>query len=90
MKDSCTKLAPKADHVVDTGLTRLLCFVLCFAGFSLSWSIWSPGFMSPDSHHQWNQVLSGNYADDHPTIMVLLWRILHIFHEGPTGCCSYI
>ncbi len=67
------------------GLTRLLCFVLCFAGFLLSWSIWSPGFMSPDSYHQWNQVQSGNYADDHPTIMVLLWRIIHIFHEGPTG-----
>ncbi len=41
--------------------------------------------MSPDSYHQWNQVQSGNYVDDHPTIMVLLWRIIHIFHEGSTG-----
>lgn len=66
-------------------LARLSCFVLCFAGFLLSWSIWFPGFMSPDSYRQWNQVLSGNYADDHPTIMVLVWRALHIFHEGSAG-----
>ena len=66
-------------------LARLFCFGLCFAGFLLSWSIWFPGFMSPDSYRQWNQVLSGNYVDDHPTIMVLLWRVLHIFHEGSAG-----
>lgn len=65
--------------------TRLLCFVLCFAGFLFSWSIWSPGFMSPDSYHQWTQVKSGNYVDDHPTIMVLLWRAIHLFHDGPAG-----
>jgi hypothetical protein len=41
--------------------------------------------MSPDSYHQWVQVKSGNYVDDHPTIMVLLWRVVHIFQDGPTG-----
>jgi len=65
--------------------TRLFCFVLCFAGFLFSWSIWAPGFMSPDSYHQWSQVKSGHYVDDHPTIMVLLWRAIHIFQHGPTG-----
>ncbi len=63
----------------------LLCLGLCFAGFLLSWAIWAPGFMSPDSHHQWSQVKSGEYVDDHPTIMVLLWRAIRLFHDGPTG-----
>jgi len=64
---------------------RLFCFVLCLVAFFLSWSVWSPGFMSPDSYHQWSQVRSGNYIDDHPTIMVLVWRMVHIFQDGPTG-----
>ena len=64
---------------------RGACFALCLAGFLISWAVWAPGFMSPDSYHQWTQVKSGAYADDHPTIMVLLWRAVHVLQEGPSG-----
>lgn len=50
--------------------------------FILNIIIFWPGQMSPDSFVQYNEAISGNFADHHPPIMAVLWKCLLFFFTG--------
>jgi hypothetical protein len=53
--------------------------ILCIIGLIamlVSFYIFFPGFLSPDSIGQYAQALSGHYSDWHPALMAIIWRFL--------------
>jgi hypothetical protein len=59
--------------------------VVALVGFFAVWWVYRPGFMSWDSVVQLSQARAGEFSDDHPPILALIWRSLDRFWPGPIG-----
>lgn len=72
-----------AAHQSARGLNKLLPFIFTILVIcSIAFFFW-PGYMSPDSMHQLNQALTGNYSDHHPPMMSFLWKFFNYIYTGP-------
>jgi len=52
------------------------------AFFIINLTVFYPGVMTYDSRLQLGEAISGNFTDQHPPIMAMLWRMLLIFDSG--------
>lgn len=59
--------------------------LLSLSGFLFTLYFWFPGSLSPDSMDSWDQAKTGNYRNDHPTIMAVVWKGLEFFSHGPSN-----
>ena len=62
---------------------RVFIIFCCTIGFGLSFFLFYPGFISPDSLDQFTQALHGQYGNWHPPVMAGLWHLLLNFYVGP-------
>jgi hypothetical protein len=52
--------------------------LLCLTAI-ITWRIYYPGIMSPDSIDQYEQALTGNFVDWHPPLMaIVLWMVMKL------------
>jgi hypothetical protein len=70
-------------HVPEIGyIKRIFPFILSFLLLGGLFSLFWPGYMSPDSVSQLNQGLKGVYSDAHPPMMSFFWRLLSYVYNG--------
>lgn len=79
--------AKKSDDRGQRLHTIFLAF-FCFLVSELLVKIYYPGWTNPDSSYQLAQVVSGDWTDWHPPVMVWLWS--HLRWLGPAGAPLFL
>ncbi len=64
-------------------IRRTLIVFSCTVGFSLSFYLFYPGFISPDSLDQFTQALHNQYGNWHPPVLAGFWHLLLSIYVGP-------